>query len=127
MDESADTAPTGWPRTFFVGVDTLDGTRRGNLEIGPGSLVLQLNESIGRFSSAPDLMVHAAPKVEMYHARAPFWCKIGLLINDGHWSVVAAAMTFQRRRLRRALLEAGFQVSEHRTWLDVGKGAMRRP
>lgn len=115
-------------RTFPVGVDTLAGTRGGDLEVAPGSLVCRLGRSWGAAGDrGPDTVTHIGRAVEMYHARAPFLSNVGLLVSDGHWAMTAHVGMFRRRALVAALESAGFAVNQHRTWFDKGKGGLRRP
>ena len=125
--EPASGSPNGEYRTFVVGVDTLVGTRGGQLEIAQGALVCRLGRSWGAGKSGPSEVVHKDKVVDVYHARAPFWSNVGVLVSDGHWTVDAVTTTFARRGLVATLTNAGFAVRQHRTWFNTGKSQMRRP
>jgi len=119
--------PQGF-RTFVVGVATLErGSVHGHLDVGPEALICRISRSWGLSTSGPDFVQHKGTVVDVYHARMPFWCNVGVIVSDGQRSIVAVMWTFGRRALISTLEGNGFTVKQHRTMLEVGRSKLRRP
>jgi hypothetical protein len=111
-----------------VGVSTLErGSIHGHLEVGPEVLVCRMGRSWDLSTSGPDFIRHKGTVVDVYHARMPFWCNVGVLVNDGQRTIVAAMWAFGRRAIISTLEGNGFRIQEHRTMLEIGRSHMGRP
>ena len=112
-----------WPVLFNVGVTTPGLWRGGgHLVVAPGSL-----ECIpGRLTSgvsASHSVRHQGAHVDVYVARlVPPWFNVTLPVHGAGETLVASMWIVGRRKLRRTLREAGFDVTEHVTWVDRGFG-----
>lgn len=110
-----------WPVIFRVGLTT-PGLWRGSgqLAIAPGSLVC----SPGRLTagvSAAQPVTHEGTRVDVYVARlVPPWFNVTVPIRGEGRMLVASMWILGRRKLRRAIEEAGFEVVDHVTWIDRG-------
>jgi hypothetical protein len=59
--------------------------------------------------------------VDVYVARlVPPWFNVTVPIRRDGGTLVASMWILSRRRLRRTLYEAGFDVTEHVTWTERG-------
>jgi hypothetical protein len=64
---------------------------------------------------------HNGSRVDVYVARlVPPWFDLAIPIRGDGGTLVATVWLLARRKVRRALREAGFDVVEHITWIDRG-------
>ena len=110
-----------WPATFRVG---LIGPRSwrggGQLTIAPGSLLCSPGRLMAGVSKAHQVK-HEGSRVNVYVARlVPPWFDLIIPIRGEGETLVATVWLLARRKVRRALREAGFDVVEHNTWIDRG-------
>ena len=64
---------------------------------------------------------HKGSRVDVYIARlVPPWFDLAIPIRGNGGTLVATVWLLSRRKVRRALREAGFDVVEHVTWIDRG-------
>jgi hypothetical protein len=66
-------------------------------------------------------IVHSGQQIQMFHPRltAP-WVNTTVIVSDGRQTGAASVWITGRRRLKRALSEAGFDILEQRTWTYRG-------
>lgn len=112
---------TSWPMTFTVGVTTPGLWRGGGeLSVAPGSLVCTPGRLTASASSAQPVK-HEEMQVDVFVARlVPPWFNVTVPIRGERGTVVVSMWILARRKLRQALQEAGFDVTEHVTWFDRG-------
>ncbi len=115
------TMVTSWPTTFTVGVTTPGLWRGGGqLSIAPGSIVCTPGRLTAGASSAQPVR-HDGTQVDVYVARlVPPWFNLTVPIRGDEGTLIASMWILGRRRLRRTLQEAGFEVVDHVTWFDRG-------
>lgn len=112
---------SSWPVIMTVGLTTpnlLRGT--GQLTIAPGLLLCTPKPLTGYFGKAHPLR-HQGSRTDIYVAKLlPPWFNVTLPIRADGEMLVASTWILGRRTLRKALDEAGFEVVEHKTWLNRG-------
>jgi hypothetical protein len=93
---------------------------RGWLTIRQGAIILEPGRILRRLTSVTRI-VHTDPKVTMICPRvAPPWINTHILVEDPGQAAIAGTWGFARRRLRRALQTAGFEIVDLRTWFSWG-------
>ena len=112
---------TSWPTTFTVGVTTPGLWRGGGqLSVAPGSIVCTPGRLTAGASSAHPVR-HEGRQVDVYVARlVPPWFNVTVPIRGEGGTLIASMWILGRRKLRRTLQEAGFEVVDHVTWFDRG-------
>ena len=112
---------TSWPAKFRVGLIGPRSWRGGGLlTIAPDSLSCSPGRLMARVSKAHQVK-HEGSTVDVYVARlVPPWFALTIPIRGEGGTLVATVFLLDRRRVRRALREAGFDVVEHITWIDSG-------
>jgi hypothetical protein len=66
-------------------------------------------------------IVHHDHQVQMFHPRlASPWVNTTIIVSGNGLTGAASVWVTARRRLKRALLRSGFEVSEKRTWTYRG-------
>ena len=92
----------------------------GRLIISPGLLVCRPGRLMTRIRDL-DEVSYTGPRVDTYLARlVPPWFDLIIPVRGEGGTLVATVLLFDRRKVRRALREAGFNVVEHATWIDRG-------
>ena len=87
--------------------------REGALEVVPGF-------ALGR-ASGVERVVQQTGQVQLFHPRlAAPWVNTTVMVRGGGVTAGASVWVTSRRRLKRALGRAGFEVSERRTWTYRG-------
>jgi hypothetical protein len=73
-----------------------------------------------------DRIVQRDQEVRVFHPRlAAPWVNTTVIVSDDGWIGAGSVWATSRRRLMRALSEAGLKVSEHRTWTYRGDDLVR--
>lgn len=112
------------PETFSVGTAVRSGGGVGNLTahgggrltVSPGALVLELGPMTRGYTKV-DRLTHSSRSVTMLKARfLPPFINTRLVIEDNGVVAMASLPGWFRRRLRRALLEAGLELHERFGW-----------
>ena len=90
------------------------------MSVAPGSLVCTPGRLTAGVSAAQPVK-HEGTQVDVYVARlVPPWFNVTVPIRGENGVLVASMWILGRRKLRRTLQEAGFEVVEHVTWFDRG-------
>jgi hypothetical protein len=110
-----------WPVTFTVGVTTQQLWRGGGkLSIAPGWLVCTPGRVTAGVSAAQPVK-HNGTRVDVFIARlVPPWFNVSIPVRGDAATLVASMWIIGRRKLRRTLQQAGYDVVEHLTWVDRG-------
>ena len=112
---------------FKVGVTIGRASGGGSLTVEPGKIVLSPDPLLQRvFTIGPVVQTH--PSAVVLRPRlAPPWFNTHLQVvgEDGRRGV-ASTTAVARPKLRAALADAGFAVTETRTWFANGIGRLRR-
>lgn len=112
------------PETFSVGTAVRSGGGvgkftahgGGRLTVTPEALVLEPGP-LTRGYTKVDRLTHSSRRVTMLKARfLPPFINTRLVIEDNDVVAMASLPGWFRRRLRRALREAGFEVRERFGW-----------
>lgn len=111
----------GGPRRLTVGVTAPGISGGGHLLVATGQLICELGP-VSRRVSGIDRVAHAGRQVHIFKARlVPFWFNVSAVIDDGHVAVLAAKSAFELRGLVAAVRRAGYEVTVHKTWFDLGQ------
>ena len=71
--------------------------------------------------SSAQPVTHQGTRVDIYIARlVPPWFNVTVPIRGDGGTLIASTWVLSRRKLRRTLQAAGFEVTEHVTWFDRG-------
>lgn len=113
------------PESFSVGtavksaggVGSLTAHGGGRLTVAPDAIVLEPG-ALTRGYTKVDRLTHNRRKVTMLKGRLmPPFINTRLVINDGNIVAMASLPGWSRRRLRRALRDAGFDIDERFGWM----------
>ena len=118
---------TSWPTAFMVGI-SLPGFRQGSatLWVAPGSIVCTPGRLTARVGPVQPV-THQGTQVDIYIARlVPPWFNVTVPIRGAGSTLFASMWILGRRKLRRTLQAAGFDVTEHVTWFDSGGSVATR-
>ena len=92
----------------------------GQLTVAPGSLLCSPGRLTAGVSKAHQTRYEGC-RVEVYVARlVPPWFALTIPIRGEEGTLVATVLLPDRRKVMRALREAGFDIVEHITWIDRG-------
>jgi hypothetical protein len=92
----------------------------GRLTVMPGVIILEAGSVLRRFTGV-ERVVHRSPRVTVIYARLAWpWSNTSVVVEGTDRTAVATTWFGMRRRLRRALLAAGFEVEEVRTLFSLG-------
>ena len=92
----------------------------GHLTIAPGEIVLEPIPALRRLSSV-DRIVHTKPTVTFIRTRlAPPWINTSIVVEGSQEKGIASTWILARRRLRNALLAAGFSIDYRSAWVSLG-------
>jgi hypothetical protein len=109
---------TRLPATFTVGADAEWIRGGGRLTGVPGQLVFMPDAVTRRLGSASPVE-HASRSVRLVRARwIPPWFNVSIQLRGTEGSCLVVLPSWSRRRLREALLAAGFDVEDVTTRLD---------
>ena len=110
-----------WPVTFTVGLTTQQLWRGGGeLSVAPDWLVCTPGGVTAHLSVAQPVR-HAGTRVDVFIARlVPPWFNVSVPVRGEAGTLVASMWIIGRRKLRRTLQQAGYDVVEHVTWVDRG-------
>ena len=105
---------------FAVGVVLHNIAGGGHLLVGPE--VLEIHPGpLSRRASRVESVRHMGTEVETYRARLlPPWVNCSVVVSDGSTTVLATFPTWMRKRICRALRQAGFQTTERMTLTERG-------
>ena len=105
----------------MVGLITSDLWRgAGTLWVAPGSIVCTPGRLTARVGPVQPV-THQGTQVDIYIARlVPPWFNVTVPIQGDGGTLFASMWILGRRKLRRTLQAAGFDVTEHVTWFDCG-------
>jgi hypothetical protein len=92
----------------------------GSLHVRNGTVELLPGFSLSR-ATGVERIVHAGHKVQMFHPRlAAPWVNTTVIVSGNGRTGGASVWITARRRLKRALLREGLEVTEQRTWTYRG-------
>jgi hypothetical protein len=107
-------------KEFTVGAVLHNVVGRGRLVVAPEILELHIGPVIRRISHVESVR-HRGSDVEMYRARlVPPWMSCSVVVSDGERTVLATLPIWMRRKVRKALNEAGFHTTEKVTLVERG-------
>jgi len=93
----------------------------GKLMIAPGRITLT-PERLTRFALGIAALEHTDPTITLLHANPGWpWWNTGVILRDGEWAAAAVTWFGARRRLRAALMRAGFSVRERQTSFSMSE------
>ncbi len=92
----------------------------GRLTILPGAITFTARPLLKSLTGVSEV-VHRATTVRLIQTRAiPPWINTSLVLNGTEGTVVITTSAFNRKRLRRALQDAGFSLAVTTTWFSRG-------
>lgn len=108
--------------SWYVGIAARDGWNGGGrLTIRTGELALTPSRVMRAVSTITPL-IHTTKRVDVYTARlVPPWINTGMPLFQDRSRALVSVPGFRRRRLVELLQQAGFEVVEHRTWINCGR------
>jgi hypothetical protein len=111
-------------REFLVGAVLHNVAGGGHLRIAPGYLELRPGPISERVSKV-EAIRHGTLDVVLYRARLlPPWMNCALVLSDGEHTGLATFAGWMKRRIAKALADAGFHVVEKLTLVERGYESM---
>jgi hypothetical protein len=126
----SEASQTGWPQapahlSIVVGAHIKMWYSGGRLTVMPGLIILEAGSVLRRLTGV-ERVVHRSTRVTVIYARLGWpWSNTSIVVEDADGSAVGTTWFGMRRRLRRALLTAGFEIEEVRTLLSLGGNRVR--
>jgi hypothetical protein len=107
---------TSLPQHFTVGTSVNSTAGDGTLTVAPGTLVLRLDLTTRRRTGIGSF-VHEGEQLTLLIARLLPFSNTRVVLEHRDAVAYATLPSWSRSRLRTSLQRAGFEVSEHASWL----------